>query len=206
MSVFGLTGGVGMGKTTVADMLSERGVELVDTDSIARQLTAIGGAALPAIVSAFGESVISASGGLDRESMARLVFQNSSERQKLESILHPLIRKQWQSRVVAFQNRSEAHLVVVIPLLFETGVEHAFDRLVCVACSEKDQLLRLAKRGWSEQHSIDRIRSQWPIERKMALCDVVVWTGCSLELSQRQIEGIVAGNEGRSLWDGLETF
>lgn len=186
----------------MADMLAKRGIELVDTDVIARQLTAGGGKALPEIVAAFGEQVIDSSGALDRALMAQMVFRDPLKRQKLESILHPLIREDWRGRVVAFRERPSAHLIVVIPLLFETAAEGEFDQLICVACSHKDQKQRLADRGWSVEHANDRIRSQWPVERKMARCDLVLWTSCSLELCQRQIEGMLVGLEGRSLGDG----
>jgi len=187
MSVAGLTGGIGMGKSTVASWLAEFDLAIIDTDDIARTLTAPGGAALPAIVETFSEEMITREGALDREKMAKRVFQDADERRALEAILHPLIRGQWQEKIASYQGDRTRWVVVVIPLLFETGSEKSFDRVVSVACREKEQMERLLARGWSREHALDRIRAQWPIEKKMQQSDFVIWTSCEIEVSKRQL-------------------
>jgi dephospho-CoA kinase len=187
MSVVGITGGIGMGKSTIASMLSDSGREVVDTDLIARQLTVTNGEAMPEIVSAFGAEVITSDGGLNRAAMAERIFNRSKDRLLLESILHPRIRRAWQDRVSLFRNRESDPIFVVIPLLFETSAEKEFDHIVCVACALSEQQNRLRDRGFSESHAEARIRSQWSIERKMDLSDTIVWTSCRLEITQRQL-------------------
>ncbi len=176
-----------MGKTTVALCLADFDLTLVDTDEIARSLTATDGAAIPAIVETFSNDVITREGALDREKMALRVFRDADERRALEGILHPLIRKQWQQAVEPFRDNPSRWVVVVIPLLFETGVEASFDSVGCVACRENEQMERLSARGWTRQHSLDRKQSQWPIEDKIRRSHFVIWTSCELEITKRQL-------------------
>jgi dephospho-CoA kinase len=187
MSVVGITGGIGMGKSTIASMLSASGREVVDTDFIARQLTLPNGEAIPEILSSFGPEVIASDGGLNRAAMAERIFNRSQDRLLLESILHPRIRRIWQDRVSTFRTRKSDPIFVVIPLLFETRSEQEFDHIVCVACTLNEQQNRLRDRGFSESHAEARIGSQWSIEKKMDLSDTVVWTSCRLEITKRQL-------------------
>ncbi|MBT5707289.1 MAG: dephospho-CoA kinase [Verrucomicrobia bacterium] len=187
MSVVGITGGIGMGKSTIASMLSASGREVVDTDFIARQLTLPNGEAIPEILSSFGPEVIASDGGLNRAAMAERIFNRSQDRLLLESILHPRIRRIWQDRVSTFRTRKSDPIFVVIPLLFETRSEQEFDHIICIACTLNDQRNRLRDRGFSESDAEARIRSQWSIEKKMDLSDTVVWTSCRLEITKRQL-------------------
>jgi dephospho-CoA kinase len=187
MSVVGITGGIGMGKSTVASMLSDSGREIVDTDVIARKLTVANGDAMSEILSTFGPQVIAPDGGLNRAAMADRIFNRSEDRLRLESILHPQIRRAWQDRVSLLRNRKSEAIFVVIPLLFETSAEQEFDHIVCVACSTSDQQDRLRDRGFSESHSEARIRAQWDIEKKIGLSDTVVWTSCRMKITQQQV-------------------
>ena len=187
MSVVGITGGIGMGKSTVASMLSDTGREVVDTDVLARNLTIANGEAMPEILSSFGSEVIASDGGLNRAAMAEKIFNRPEDRLLLESILHPRIRRAWQDRVSLFRVRKCESIFVVIPLLFETRSEREFDHIICVACASSEQQSRLRERGFSESHAEARIRSQWSIEQKMSLSDTVVWTSCRMETTQRQL-------------------
>jgi dephospho-CoA kinase len=114
----GLTGGIGSGKSTVAAMLVQLGAELIDTDAIARQLTAPGGAALPALQREFGDAILAAEGGLDRTAMRARVFADSAQRQRLESVLHPMIATDAQRQAEASSSRV---LLFDVPLLAESG-------------------------------------------------------------------------------------
>ena len=123
MVVYGLTGGVGMGKTTAARQLECRGVRVTDTDIIAREVVEPGTEGLLAVVNRFGPGILKADGSLDRAKLAAVVFEKESLRQDLETLLHPRIRAAWQARLEAWRNEGCERAVVVIPLLFETGAE-----------------------------------------------------------------------------------
>lgn len=165
-----------MGKSTAAKILSARGIPVVDTDELARQLVAPGEPALAEITAAFPTGIVDATGQLRRDELARLVFADSAARQKLEAILHPRIRERWLAQVAAWRAAGAAAAVVVIPLLFETAAEASFDAVICVACSAATQQARLRARGWTDEEIRRRIAAQWPVEKKMAAAHRVVWT------------------------------
>src|SRR5271170_3530630 len=117
MKLCGLTGGVGMGKSTTAGFLRERGAKIVDTDEIARELVQPGKPALAEIQNAFGKKMISAGGRLRRDELAKIVFADSIARKKLEAILHPKIRGHWLAQIEKWRKENVALAIVVIPLL-----------------------------------------------------------------------------------------
>ena len=191
MKLCGLTGGVGMGKSSAAGFLLSSGARVVDTDDIAHELVQPGQPALAEIVSAFGKSLLAPDGRLRRGELAGMVFNDSAARQKLEDILHPRIRERWQGQVAEWRREKCALAVVVIPLLFETQAEKCFDKIVCIACSPESQRERLAARGWTPEQASRRIAAQMPVEEKMARSHYIVWTEGSLEMSHRQISEIL---------------
>ena len=190
MKLIGLTGGVGMGKSTAAGFLLALGARVIDTDELARQLVQPGQPALAEIRAAFGPGILTAAGELDRAALARLVFANAATRHQLEAILHPRIRSGWQAHVTAWRRENCPLGVVVIPLLFETGAEPAFDKILCVACQPAAQHERLAGRGWTPEHIRQRINSQMPIEQKITRSQVVIWSEGTVEVHRRQIARI----------------
>jgi dephospho-CoA kinase len=191
MKLFGITGGLAMGKSTAGSLLEQRGVSVADTDHIARRLVEPGQPALEEIVSAFGPSVLSANGSLDRKELARRVFANAARRAKLEAILHPRIREDWQAQASRWRASGCARGAVIIPLLFETGAESCFDAIICVACSAASQFERLRKRGWSRAEIRRRLAAQWPVEEKISRADFVIWTDTTLEAHAAQLEKVV---------------
>jgi dephospho-CoA kinase len=191
MKVWGLTGGVGMGKSTVARTLSACGVPVVDTDELARQLVQRGEPALTEIQNLFGGDIVAADGQLRRAELAGIVFSDPTARQKLEAILHPRIRQGWLAQVEAWRKAGHQLAVVVIPLLFETQAESHFERIVCVACSSGSQHERLAARGWDADQIQRRIAAQLPVEQKIARADYVIWTEGTLETSAEQVARIL---------------
>lgn len=192
MKVCGLTGGVGMGKSTAAGFLRERGAQVVDTDELARQLVQPGQPALAVIQSVFGKQVIGSAGELDRVRLARIVFADAAARKKLESILHPPIREQWLARLDAWRGEGRPLAVVVIPLLFETRAEPHFDKIICTACSAAAQRERLLARGWTPEQIHQRNAAQMPVEQKVARADFVIWTDGALDAHAQQIERLFA--------------
>jgi dephospho-CoA kinase len=192
MKVFGLTGGIGMGKSVAAQFLRARGALVVDTDELARQLVEPGQAALAEIQTVFGDSVVASNGQLRRDQLAKIVFADIAARQKLEAILHPRIRERWLAQIETWRHGNHALAVVVIPLLFETGAESHFDQTVCVACSATAQRQRLLERGWTPEQIEQRLAAQWPVGQKIARADFVIWTDGLPEVHAQQIERIIA--------------
>jgi dephospho-CoA kinase len=191
MKVCGLTGGVGMGKSTAAQFLRARGAQVVDTDELARQLVQPGQPALAEIQAEFGKSIITSDGRLRRDELARIVFADAAARKKLEAILHPRIRERWLAQIEAWRGEKQPLAVVVIPLLFETRAKSSFDKIICVACSAPAQRERLLARGWTLDQIGQRLAAQWPVEQKIARSDFVVWTEGALDGHAQQLERIL---------------
>ena len=191
MKLCGLTGGVGMGKSTAASFFHARGAKMVDTDQLARELVEPGQPALAEIQSAFGGKVLAADGQLRRGELANIVFADSAARKTLEAILHPRIREGWLAQVQNWRSEGCLLAIVVIPLLFETQAETHFDRIICVACPENSRRERLSARGWTPEQIERRIAAQMPVNDKIARAHFVVWTEGDLDSHSRQIDLIL---------------
>ena len=192
MKLCGLTGGVGMGKSTAAAFFSQHGARVMDTDEIARELVQPGQPALAEIKKEFGHKIISSTGELKRNELAQIIFANHSARKKLEAILHPRIRERWQSQVETWRKENCPLTIVVIPLLFETAAESHFEKIICVASSAAAQHERLAARGWSPEQIRQRIAAQLPIEQKIARAHFVLWTEGKLAAHAQQVIRILS--------------
>lgn len=192
MILFGLTGGVGMGKSTTADLLQARHVPLVDTDQLARELVLPGQPALANIQNAFGNQFVSPDGQLRRHELAEVIFADATARKKLEAILHPKIRERWLAQVEDWKKEGRGLGVVVIPLLFETRAESHFNKIICVACSLNSQRERLAARGWAPKQVRQRIAAQMPTAEKISRADFVIWTEGDLQNHALQLDRILA--------------
>lgn len=191
MKLIGLTGGIGMGKSKAATLLEQRGLPVVDTDALARQVVEPGHPALEEIRHEFGPDVFGPDGRLRREELARQVFDDPIKRRRLEAILHPRIRELWQTQAAAWRAEGRELGVVVIPLLFETSAQSQFDAIICAACSAATQHRRLAARGWSPEQIRQRLLAQWPVEKKMELSHFVVWTEPGLRVHAEQLDRIL---------------
>ena len=192
MKTFGLTGGIGMGKSTAARLLREREVAVVDTDDLSRLVVAPGQPALVEIQAAFGSDILGSDGQLRRDELARIIFSDAAARQKLEAIVHPRIRHHWQAQLATWRAEGKAVAVVVIPLLFETQAESQFDSVVCVACSVASQRERLQARGWLPEHMEKRKTAQMPVVEKMRRSNYVIWTEGGLDVHTQQWEQVLA--------------
>jgi dephospho-CoA kinase len=193
VKLFGLTGGIGMGKSTASEWLLHKHIPFVDTDSLARRIVEPGSPALKEIERAFGANCIDATGCLRRETLAAIVFSDAAARQTLESISHPIIRKLWKAQVETWRAQCLPLGVVVIPLLFETGAEQELDATVCIACSASTQQKRLADRGWTPAQIEQRLAAQWPIHQKIAKAKFVAWSEGPIDVLGAQLERIFEG-------------
>lgn len=185
--VVGLTGGIGSGKTTVARLFEQRGVTVVDTDRIARQLTLPAGAAMPEIVAQFGTEVVAADGGLDRDAMRRRVFGEPALRHRLEAILHPRIRTQARRECAS---AASAYVLLDVPLLVETGGwEACCDRILVVDCDEETQVRRvMARNGLPENEVRAILAAQASRGQRLAIADDRISNDDTLEHLAEQVE------------------
>ena len=180
-----------MGKSAAAQILAQRGVSVVDTDVLARSVVEPGQPALAEIRRTFGDGVVSPHGSLKRDVLARMVFSDPASRGKLEAITHPRIRELWRQQIESWRSQQIQTACVVIPLLFETSAESEFDATICVASSVATQRKRLAERGWGLEQIAQRIAAQFPIDRKIAKANYVVWNEGSLEILAEQLDVIL---------------
>jgi dephospho-CoA kinase len=171
--VVGLTGGIGSGKSAAAEEFARLGAAVVDTDEIARALTAPGGAAMPQIQSVFGASFVAPSGAMDREAMRRHVFADPAARQALERLLHPMIRAESERRIAAAR---APYVVHVVPLLIESAnYRGRVDRVLVVDVPEDVQVERVGARSGLPAEEVRAImRSQAPRTERLAAADDVI--------------------------------
>jgi len=139
---------------------------------------------------------LSASLTLRRGALAEIVFSSPEKLKELESILHPIIRDRWIGQAQMWKRDGHRVGVVVIPLLFETEAQSHFDAVICTACSPATQHERLLARRWPEKQIQQRIAAQWPVEKKIAASNFVVWTEGTMEMHRQQLERILAGYFG----------
>ena len=182
----GLTGGIGSGKSAASDRFRELGAGVVDTDEISRELTAPAGAAIEDIRKQFGPEFVTADGGLDRARMRRLVFADAAARKKLEAILHPLIRARTRAAIAA---AAQPYVVVVVPLLLETGAcAELVQRVLVVDCEEAEQVRRtMARSGLSAAEVREIMATQLPRAERLRRADDVLANDGDLPALQRRV-------------------
>lgn len=185
----GLTGGIGSGKSAVSSLFESLGAAVVDTDVIAHELTAPGGAAIESIRNAFGDEVIDARGALDRAAMRRKVFADASAKARLEAILHPMIRAEADRRSAAAR---APYVVLVVPLLVESGGYRSRVRRVAVVdCPEEVQVARVMTRsGLSAEEARAIMSAQASREQRLAVADDVIDNGGDLAALRPQVEAL----------------
>jgi len=188
MFAVGLTGGIGSGKSTVADLFAAHGVAIVDTDLIAHQITAPHGAAMAQIAREFGAAFVAADGSLDRARMRTLIFSDEDARRRLEGITHPLIRTETER---ARNEASGPYVMLVVPLLVESGTwKTRVDRVLTVDCSVETQIARVMRRNaFSREQVLAIIARQATREARRAAADeVIVNDNTSMEELSAQVE------------------
>lgn len=186
----GLTGGIACGKSTVSALLTRRGAILIDADLLAREVVEPGAPALAEVVRVFGDGVLQEDGSLNRKELGRLVFGHEARRKKLESILHPPIRRLMRERMEEYQRLHPDKLIVVdVPLLFESRMEDEFQEVLLVYADPSVQLERLmARDGLTREEAQLRLNAQIPIEWKKEWADVIIDNGGDLEDTEKQVD------------------
>jgi dephospho-CoA kinase len=188
MFAVGLTGGIGSGKTTVADLFAAHGVPIVDTDLIAHRITAPNGAAMPLIAKEFGAEFVTGDGALDRAKMRALIFNDNTAKARLEAITHPLIRAETERERNA---ATGPYLIIVVPLLVESGTWKArVDRVLNVDCSVDTQIERVMRRNaFAREEVLAIIGKQATREARLAAAnDVIVNEDAPLEELAARVE------------------
>lgn len=170
--VIGVTGGIGSGKSAVTQMLSERGITVVDADVIARKVVEPGTKALKSIAEHFGSNILRADGTLDRGALRTLVFEDEAQRKWLEALLHPLIRLE---TIEQLQTSASPYCVLSSPLLLETNQNQLVDKVLLVDASEAQQLARTQHRDGVDANAVAAIMaSQWSREDRQAIADFTI--------------------------------
>jgi dephospho-CoA kinase len=192
MLLFGLTGGLASGKSTVAAHLRSLGVPVIDADQLARELVAPGTPGLAAVVEAFGPTVLLPDGSLDRPKVAAAVFSDPNQRRRLNAILHPLIGAASAARIADLTARGEPLACYEAALLVENGLADAFRPLVVVAVPEAVQVARaMARDSATEEQARARIAAQLPLATKVAAADYVIDNGGSREETERRTDDVL---------------
>ncbi len=185
--VIGLTGGIGSGKSLVANLFAERGASIVDTDQIAHSLTGSNGAAMPAILAEFGAQMADGRGAMDRARMRELVFREPAAKRRLEAILHPMIRDATEA---AAADASGAYVMLAIPLLVESGTwKQRVHRVLVIDCPEEVQVARvMARNGLAEEQVRAIMAAQVPRAVRLAAADDVIDNGGQITALTPQVD------------------
>ena len=192
MHIFGLTGGIASGKSTVAARLRARGVPVIDADELAREVVALGSEGLREVAMAFGERVLLPGGALNRPALAAIVFSDAAARRKLEAMTHPRIARRMAERADELARASQPIACYEAALIVENGAQDQFRPLVVVVSPEEVQLARIrARDAASQQDALARIRAQKPLSEKIAAADFVIDTAGSLEESERLTDEVL---------------
>ena len=189
MIVIGVTGGVGTGKSTVARMFGELGARVLDADAIAHEAMRPGMLAWRRIVETFGTDILHPDRSINRQALARIVFNDTQARRRLEAIVHPQVIKEVKRRLHAWKKNGR-HLVVVldVPLLLEAGLGSMVDVVVVVRSDPEAQRARLAsERGWSAEEIARRLNAQWSLAAKEEHADAIVENSGRLSETRRQV-------------------
>lgn len=185
-----LTGGIATGKSYCLSRFASLGVPVIDADRLARDAVARGSRALDAVAARFGATILLPDGTLDRASLGRIVFNDRAARADLEAIVHPEVYRrigEWFATLPP----STRLAIADIPLLFETGQHHEFDRVIVTACSAAEQLRRLGTRdGLTEAEARARMDAQWPLEEKAARGDHVIRTDGTIADTDAQVKSV----------------
>jgi dephospho-CoA kinase len=191
MRVIALTGGIGCGKSLAAQYFAELGALVIDADQLARASIERGSQGFDEVVSFFGDSILN-NGDIDRRALGELIFKDAEAKRKLESIVHPFVRREFEEAVASL--KSDEVLVYEIPLLVETGAQDRFDIVITVESDLENRIARLRQRGMHISEIEGRIAAQATREQRVEVADFLIENDGSEDELLRQVENI---------WDSL---
>jgi len=189
MLKIGLTGGIGSGKTAVSNIFEEFGINIIDTDVISRDLINQDESTLKAVVDIFGEGILTPDHSIDRKKLANTVFSDKDKKQLLEDILHPKIREEVNKQILSLsQSSTPDYIIVVIPLLLETGFNDIIDRVLVVLADEDRRIDRVLQRDERKQDEIRSIMTHQVNDKKRReAADDIIENNCDIKHLQRQV-------------------
>jgi dephospho-CoA kinase len=188
MRIFGLTGNIGSGKSTVAAMLREAGIPVLDADRISREVTAPGGRAYDAVVHAFGKGIVLEDGSIDRKRLGEIVFSDPRRRSQLEGITHPAILEAMKEALTGIERDGHRAAVVEATLIHESGKKGLFEAVISVTCDRETAISRLAGRGGLSRGQAEaRLRAQMDAVRKAEASDYLIDNSGPLDETRRQV-------------------
>ena len=186
-----LTGGIATGKSHVRAQFEQLGVPTIDSDGLARQAVAPGTAGLAAVIDRFGRDVLDATGALDRQKLARVVFADANARKALEAIIHPEVRRATDAWFASLDPARHPFAIADIPLLYEVERDRDFDLVIVVASEPATQIRRVMERdNLSEADALQRVGAQLPIDEKVRRADYVIRTDGSFAETERQVREV----------------
>ena len=192
MSVFGLTGGIGAGKSTVASLFQEAGIPVVFADDVGREVVSKGSEGLSAIVELFGPDLIDDTGNLDRRKLGVIVFKDPQKRTRLESILHPLVQNRSRSLFVQLENAGNQIIIYESALLFETNRHTEMHGVILVSASEETRIARVQERDSSNAEDVRRrIQAQMADDDKRKLCEYLIENDGDIERLSAQVARVI---------------
>ncbi len=192
-NILGLTGSIATGKSTVSRIFKKYGIPVIDADKIARDVVKKGSYGLKKIVDEFGKEYLNPDGTLNRKKLADLIFSNKEAKERLEKIIHPLVRRKEAEIIEKIREKDkDIPIVVDVPLLIETGSYKNYDKIIVVYVPESIQIERLMKRdGLAYEDALKRIRNQMNIEEKIKFADYVIDNSGSIEDTEKQVVKIL---------------
>ena len=190
--IIGLTGSIASGKSTVSEMLKNSGYPIIDADLVARQVVEPGSDTLEQIEQAFGPEVIREDGTMDRPKVGEIIFNDPAKRKILNDIIHPAIRQEMLQQRHDYMTEGYKTIVMDIPLLFESRLQHLVDKILVVSVTEENQFNRLVERnGFTEKEARARISSQLPMSVKEDGADAVIYNNGTIDETKWQLNRIL---------------
>ena len=191
MGIYGLTGGIGVGKTTVANLFKEFGIPVVLADNVGREVVEKGSQGLSEIVDAFSDSILDCNGDLDRKSLALAVFTDPANRRQLEEIIHPLVLERSRSLFNKLIQSGKPIVIYESALLFETNRHHEMKGVILINATETNRISRVQARDGSEEEVKKRIQAQMSETEKLRLADYVIENNTDLTSLKAQVESLI---------------
>lgn len=191
-TILGLTGGIATGKSTVTDMFLAKGVPVIDTDVIAKELLSPGTVPYQEVVEAFGRDILLSDGSIHRKKLGQIVFRNEHKRQLLNDIVHPHVRQVVEHELAIHRERNKPLVVIDVPLLFETDFDALCDKTVCVYTTREQQIARLVERDQIDAtYANIKIDAQMPLTEKCAKADFVIDNSKSILETKKAFNQII---------------
>lgn len=192
MKVYGITGNIGSGKSSVARMFEELGARIIDADEVARSVVEPGEPAWKEIVNEFGNDVLEAGGGINRKRLAEIVFSDETRRNKLNDITHPRIKERIRSLLREYKQAGAAVVMIEATLIVERGgLRELLNGLIVVTAEEETQIERLVReKGYTREEAVSRLGAQMPAEEKIKHGDYVIDNSGTLEVTRKRVEEV----------------